>query len=476
MDGIVHFDLKGAPLKIDYLASVFKSIKSWGATGILLEWEDTFPYDSNLKDIGSQRSSSGCGGDGLYSVDDVQTIFRLAKENSLEVIQLIQTIGHLEFVLKHPAHSKLREAPHSPAVLCPTKPESLELVTTMLQQVIDAQPDAKYIHIGADEVWHSGVCDECKSTAASSEHGTVSLYLQHIQNVTLFIKEKRPDLIVLMWEDMLRSIKYEVLKAYNLGDLVQPVVWHYNQGHCFELTPNMWETYRHVFSKVWIASAFKGANGGSQVVSPSERYVSNQNGWLREIEKYAFRFDFVGIILTGWSRYDHYSTLCELLPVSLPSLKCCLNCFFKRDSTQPVVEDLIPEAQWPGGELARWVHCFVVLKERCFNFIHGDQVATWLNRWQIDNEFTNPLQVQNIMQFSKHLLSDMLELEELIRPLLHQITGRRSAEEWLGTFLRPVVQQLTDINATAVTRFNAGASVQPKCTHIEIDSEMKPTE
>ena len=23
-------------------------------------------------------------------------------------------------------------------------------------------------------------------------------------------------------------------------------------------------------------------------------------------------------------RYDHYATLCELLPVSLPSLRCCL--------------------------------------------------------------------------------------------------------------------------------------------------------
>ncbi|XP_068631894.1 hexosaminidase D-like [Battus philenor] len=470
MHKIVHFDLKGAPLQITYLESVFKNIKSWGATAVLLEWEDTFPYTSTLKDIGSQSGNNGSGGDGLYSTKDVQRIFKLANENNLEVIQLIQTIGHMEYVLKHPSLRSLREMSFSPAVLCPSKPESLQLATSMLEQALDAQPDASFIHIGADEVWHTAVCEECQRRASGSQHKTASLYLDHIQNVILFLKQKKPDLTVLMWEDMLRSMNMETLKWYRLGDLVQPVVWHYNPKECFQLQSSMWDMYRQVFNKVWIASAFKGANGGCQVLSPVARYVSNHEGWLLEIEKYSSDINFVGIILTGWSRYDHYATLCELLPVSLPSLKTCLQ-ILSTGKAPEAVSEVIPEEEWPGVELARCVHSYLILRERSLAFIHGDVVSTWMNPWQLKNEYTNPLQLENIVVTSKHLLAELLSLQKQTSVHLHAITGRRSAEEWTGTFLTPLVQRMKEIHETADNRFKINASVQPKCV-IESDMEL----
>lgn len=58
----------------------------------------------------------------------------------------------MEYLLKHPKYSHLKESLLSPAVLCPTKPESLQLVCSLIDNILNAQPEAKYIHIGADEV------------------------------------------------------------------------------------------------------------------------------------------------------------------------------------------------------------------------------------------------------------------------------------------------------------------------------------
>ena len=42
---IIHIDLKGAPPIVDYFIAYVRLIKRLGGTGVLIEWEDTFPYD-----------------------------------------------------------------------------------------------------------------------------------------------------------------------------------------------------------------------------------------------------------------------------------------------------------------------------------------------------------------------------------------------------------------------------------------------
>ncbi|XP_026729051.1 hexosaminidase D-like [Trichoplusia ni] len=460
MHRIVHLDLKGAPLKIPYLEKVLLAAKSWGATGVLLEWEDTFPYSSNLAAIGSLSNS---GGDGLYSMAEVQHILQFAKTHQLEAIQLIQTIGHMEFVLKHPVYRGLREIDRSPAVMCPSKPQSQVLVRDMIMQALEVQPDATYFHIGADEVWHTAVCDDCQARAVSHKHKAASLYLEHIRDLTLFIKEKRPDLIVLMWDDMLRSINVDTLREYELGRLVQPVLWHYNSSECFNIDPNLWLTYSQVFPQVWAASAFKGANGSCQVLSPVRRYVSNHEAWIAEIKKYSSTINFAGIILTGWSRYDHYATLCELLPVSLPSLASCLRTLTKSEDTpqESVVTEVLPSEEWPGEELARCIHSFVILKERSLALCNSDLVTTWLNPWQIEREYTVPIHVEGIAVAGQHMLSELSVLEASISRSLLECTGPRSSAEWRDTQLRAARAALAPLCEAAARRAQREPSVTP---------------
>lgn len=53
---LIHLDLKGAPPKINYLKSLLVPFKNAGATGLLIEYEDMFPYDSDLAVVKASNS------------------------------------------------------------------------------------------------------------------------------------------------------------------------------------------------------------------------------------------------------------------------------------------------------------------------------------------------------------------------------------------------------------------------------------
>lgn len=98
---VVHLDLKGAPPRVSYFEDLFPFLKKHGANGILIEYEDMFPYTGPLFENVPAYNA--------YSVPDIKEILRLAEENKIEVIPLIQTFGHLEFFLKLKQNMEMRE-------------------------------------------------------------------------------------------------------------------------------------------------------------------------------------------------------------------------------------------------------------------------------------------------------------------------------------------------------------------------------
>lgn len=69
-------------------SSIYKviiQIKSWGATGVLFEWEDTFPYTGDLQIVGSIANA---GGDGLYSIEETRHLLDFANQNGLVPVSM----------------------------------------------------------------------------------------------------------------------------------------------------------------------------------------------------------------------------------------------------------------------------------------------------------------------------------------------------------------------------------------------------
>ena len=112
---IVHIDLKGAPPKSSYFEKFIPFLKENGAHGILLEYEDMFPFEGQLKEARHGLA---------YTLKEVEQINKLAKDNGLYVIPLVQTYGHLEWLLKVKKFAHLREDSTYPQVITPCLEES----------------------------------------------------------------------------------------------------------------------------------------------------------------------------------------------------------------------------------------------------------------------------------------------------------------------------------------------------------------
>nr|XP_026653482.1 hexosaminidase D isoform X2 [Zonotrichia albicollis] len=427
---LVHLDLKGAAPRAQYLEQVLPLLRALGATGLLLEYEDTFPYTGPLEVLQAPHA---------YSPEELQALLSWARAQGLDVVPLVQSFGHMEFVLKHRQFAHLREVKELPNALNPHKEESLALVKAMIDQVMALHQDLQWFHIGCDEVYYLGEGEESKQWLQQQNNTPQKLCLSHIKAVATCLAWSYPMVTPIVWDDMLRGISEETLAVQLI------------------------EKYRRCgFSKVWFASAFKGATGANQSLTLIGHHLRNQLEWLQVAQRSPADV-LEGIALTGWQRYDHFAVLCELLPVAIPSLAVCLQALKNGGFSEKVKENVenllgMPNLEietfmspglgtFPGSSVLTLVtQISFHLKSSVDELLERNRYSTgWFSPYHRKRKIIHPIIVHHLQPDAVRLFSKWSAVVQDLQAAMEQVFPRCAIEEWMEENVHPHLQKLQGV-------------------------------
>jgi hypothetical protein len=201
----VHVDLKRQLHSLDYLKDYIRMLARFKVNAIVWEWEDKFPF-KRRPEIKHPLAFNG---------QEASELVELCRAHGIEAIPLVQTYGHLEFVLKKDRYAHLKEDrkasydPEHTLDACAMQDETMRLIEDMIADVVSYHHRSRYIHIGGDEVYTIGTCEKCKAYVAEHGHGDVGagrskLYIMHMNRVIKVVKGFGK--IPMLWHDYL--LKY----------------------------------------------------------------------------------------------------------------------------------------------------------------------------------------------------------------------------------------------------------------------------
>ncbi len=180
-----HYDTKHHQDKGSYVKAFIDDLSRYKINMLVWEWEDKLAYQSHPE----------IGAPGAFTIAEMQEFTRYARERHVELVPLVQGLGHVSFILKWQQHKHLREVADSDWEFCPLKEGVYDLLFDLWDEAIEATPGSKYIHIGSDETFELGLCEQCQEKA--KEIGNSGLYHTFAAKAAKHLKKRRK---VMLWE------------------------------------------------------------------------------------------------------------------------------------------------------------------------------------------------------------------------------------------------------------------------------------
>lgn len=281
-----HIDFRIQVMPLEELKDLAAYLHASGINTIIMEWEGSFPFTEN--GIISNRYS--------YTKEEVKDFIQYCTCLDIDVIPLQQCLGHLEYILKYDNYASLREDPFDVSQVCPLKKEEVrKLYSALISEIIALHP-SKYIHIGGDEAYLLGHCDECQKYV--KQNGKSALFVEHINMITELIIEKGK--IPVLWADIIMKYpeaitelpKQCVLVNWNYG-------WDINHfGNHDNIVNSGLELWGALSLRSWPDNFF---------LTSWRTHFKNLEDFIPVIREN----NYTGIVMTSWSTSGQYTFLRE---------------------------------------------------------------------------------------------------------------------------------------------------------------------
>ena len=172
------------------------------------------------------ESHPECRGLDPLTKEDVKKMLSVCRKHGIELIPDMNLLGHQtlqdnhdpDALLKsHPEFSEtpVEKEPEYSYSICASNEEAFNVVSDLMEELIDVF-EAKYMHIGVDEVFYIGMCDKCRASGKTNGE----LLADWCNGLAKKIKAKGA--IPMMWGDrLLNSFDF----GYGPWDASQNDTW-----------------------------------------------------------------------------------------------------------------------------------------------------------------------------------------------------------------------------------------------------------
>jgi len=183
-----HLDFKRAMWKRKYLDGFMERLKKWGYNAIVCEMEDKFSFSGHPAINHAEA----------WRHEELSALAEKCRRIGIQVIPLMQTLGHLEFIVGKEEYAHLREAPELTGHIDVTNPASIPFLIKLCDEIIDVMKPPRYFHLGGDETWELGNSKRCGPFMRKQGRG--GLYLRHMRPLWEHIHQR--GLVPIIWADM----------------------------------------------------------------------------------------------------------------------------------------------------------------------------------------------------------------------------------------------------------------------------------